>query len=142
MTHVKASPILVKSIDHVTMVVEDLERSAGFYVDVLGMRRVDRPAFSFPGLWFQAGATQVHLILQSDQSGPAGFPQPLSSTAAGRTFHFAFEVADCHAALAYLKDLGIRIRGGPNQRPDGCTQIWCYDPDGHVVELFSRPRAG
>src|SRR5262249_50070306 len=52
--------IRVKSIDHVTLVVKDLERSRRFYVDVLGMREVPRPAFSFTGLWFQAGKTQIH----------------------------------------------------------------------------------
>src|SRR5688572_23821321 len=48
----------VKSIDHATFVVKDLERSRRFYVDGLGMDEVPRPAFSFDGLWFQAGATQ------------------------------------------------------------------------------------
>src|SRR5262249_20740199 len=34
------SGIKVKMIDHVTLVVKDLERSRRFYVDVLGMRQV------------------------------------------------------------------------------------------------------
>lgn len=133
------APIGVKTIDHVTLVVADLERSAGFYVDLLGMRRVERPGFNFPGLWFQAGATQIHLILQHEGSGPAGLPDAPPTAGAGRVFHFAFEVADCKAATARLKEEGIRVRGGPVLRPDGCVQTWCYDPDGHVVELFSRP---
>jgi catechol 2,3-dioxygenase-like lactoylglutathione lyase family enzyme len=36
-----ADPIQVKSLDHVTLVVKDLERSRRFYVDVLGMRLTD-----------------------------------------------------------------------------------------------------
>ena len=60
--------IAVKSLDHATLVVKDLDRSRRFYVDVLGMREVPRPAFSFAGSWFQAGATQIHLILEF--SGP------------------------------------------------------------------------
>ena len=70
-------PIGVTGIDHVTLVVADLERSAAFYVDLLGMQRVARPGFNFPGLWFQAGATQIHLILQHQNSGPAGLPKPV-----------------------------------------------------------------
>lgn len=57
-----ANPIQVKSLDHVTLVVKDLELSRRFYVDGLGMREVPRPAFSFPGSWFQAGPTLIHLI--------------------------------------------------------------------------------
>ncbi|MBS0264539.1 MAG: DUF1805 domain-containing protein, partial [Planctomycetes bacterium] len=88
----QASPIGVKSIDHVTLVVTDLERSADFYVNLLGMQRVTRPQFNFPGLWFQAGATQIHLIEKHDLSSQAGLPDAPATAGAGRVFHFAFEV--------------------------------------------------
>src|SRR4051812_35403393 len=64
--------IQVKGIAHVPLFVKDLERSRAFYVGVLGMREVPRPAFSFAGSWFQAGKTQVPLILEYEGSGPAG----------------------------------------------------------------------
>src|SRR5579884_1789985 len=70
--NVPADSLQVKSIDHVTLVVKELERSRRFYVDVLGMQPIPRPAFSFAGLWFQAGQTQIHLILEYAGSGPAG----------------------------------------------------------------------
>jgi catechol 2,3-dioxygenase-like lactoylglutathione lyase family enzyme len=132
------SPIGVKTIDHVTLVVNSLERSAAFYVDLLGMRRVERPAFGFPGLWFQAGNTQIHLILKNDKSSNAGLPDAPPEAGAGRVFHFAFEVPHFETAVERLKSAGIRVRG-TGLRPDGCHQLWCYDPDGHIVELFSRP---
>jgi catechol 2,3-dioxygenase-like lactoylglutathione lyase family enzyme len=134
-----ADPIGVKTLDHVTLVVDDLERSAAFYVDLLGMRRVDRPVFGFPGLWFQAGNTQIHLILKHDKSSPSGLPDAPPQAGAGRVFHFAFEVPDFQTATGRLEAAGVRVRG-TGLRPDGCHQVWCYDPDGHVVELFSRPR--
>ncbi len=132
-----AGPIGVRGIDHVTLVVDDLERSAAFYVDLLGMRRVERPGFNFPGLWFQAGSSQIHLILKHDKSSYVGLPDAPPEAGAGRVFHFAFEVADCQIAVDRLKTAGVRVRG-TGLRPDGCHQVWCYDPDGHVVELFSR----
>ncbi len=93
-----AAGLRVHSIDHVTLVVKDLERSRRFYVDVLGMREVPRPAFSFAGSWFQAGATQIHLILEFAGSGPAGnlLPAPQRGS---RTQHLAFLVDDAEAAL-------------------------------------------
>lgn len=131
-------PIGVKSIDHVTMVVSDLERSRQFYVDVLGMQPTQRPNFQFPGLWFQAGATQVHLIQRHERSAPPGLPLPPASATPGGVFHFAFIVDDCRTAVERLKAEGIHVRGGPSLRPDGYVQTWCHDPDGHVVELFSK----
>src|SRR4051812_5217629 len=67
-----AAGIRVKGIDHVTLVVKDLERSRQFYAGTLGMREVPRPAFPFAGLWFQAGRTQIHLNREAAGFGPAG----------------------------------------------------------------------
>jgi catechol 2,3-dioxygenase-like lactoylglutathione lyase family enzyme/uncharacterized protein YunC (DUF1805 family) len=135
-----APGIRVKGIDHVTLVVKDLERSRRFYVDVLGMREVHRPAFSFAGSWFQAGKTQIHLILEFADSAPAGnqLPEHLRSS---RAQHFAFEVEDAEAALPRLKERQIPILSGPKPRPDGYLQVFVMDPDGHVVELCSPPKA-
>ena len=43
------SPIRVKSLDHVTIVVKDLKATRRFYVEALGMDEVPRPNFSFSG---------------------------------------------------------------------------------------------
>jgi catechol 2,3-dioxygenase-like lactoylglutathione lyase family enzyme/uncharacterized protein YunC (DUF1805 family) len=128
----------VKSIDHVTLVVKDLERSRRFYRDILGMREVPRPAFSFAGLWFQAGATQIHLILEYDGSGPAGNLLPAAQRTP-RTQHVAFLVEDAAAAFAHLQAAEVPLIAPPKPRPDGYIQVFVTDPDGHVVELCSPP---
>lgn len=136
-----ASPIQVRNIDHVTLVVADLDRSQRFYVDLLGMNVVPRPGFKFPGRWFQIGAQQIHLIEAHAESAPAGFPAPPEYVSPGRTFHYAFEVDDAREVQSILQQNGVRTKGEPRNRPDGCLQVFCYDPDGHVVEIFSRPKA-
>ena len=133
----QSSPIRARFIDHVTLVVKDLERSRRFYVDVLGLEEVPRPGFRFPGLWFQAGPSQIHLIGEHDESGPAGI-RPSDAPSVSRTNHFAFEVADANFAAAFLKERGIPLAAGPKQRPDGPTQLYILDPDGFLVELFSK----
>lgn len=127
----------VKTIDHVTLVVKDLERSRHFYRDVLGMAETTRPAFGFPGLWFQAGNTQIHMNVESPEAGPAGLSS-FAGTQPSRGFHFAFEVDDCDAAAEQLRDLKIQIVTGPRARPDGPRQLYIYDPDGYLVEIYSR----
>ena len=130
------APIAVKSLDHVTLVVKDLDRSRQFYVEGLGMREVPRPAFQFPGLWFQAGATQIHLIGEHDGSPPAGNPLP-EQFRTSRSHHFAFLVDDANAAYLRAQELGLKIVSPPKSRPDGFVQMFLNDPDGHVVELCS-----
>jgi catechol 2,3-dioxygenase-like lactoylglutathione lyase family enzyme/uncharacterized protein YunC (DUF1805 family) len=135
-----AAALQVKWIDHATLVVKDLEQSRKFYVDLLGMREVQRPAFSFAGLWFQAGHTQIHLILEFSGSGPAGNLLP-ENRRTSRTHHLAFEIEDAAAAANYLKGLRVPILAGPHPRPDGYIQVFLTDPDGHVIELCSPARS-
>jgi catechol 2,3-dioxygenase-like lactoylglutathione lyase family enzyme len=133
-------PLLaVKMIDHITLVVRDLGEATRFYRDVLGMRPVERPAFGFPGAWFQAGDTQIHMNIAGAEAGEAGI-RVIGAKNAPRAFHFAFEVDDCDAAAATLHARGIPIEVDPRNRPDGARQMYLRDPDGHLVELYSRAR--
>jgi len=138
MTNSKANPIRVNTIDHITLVVSDLERSAKFYTDLLGMEPVDRPDFGFPGRWFQAGSTQIHMNVEGEEAGKAGLPFQ-GATRVTRGFHYAFEVDDCDGAAARLAELGVPIEEGPFSRPDGARQMYIRDPDGHFVEICSPP---
>ncbi|MBI1901925.1 MAG: DUF1805 domain-containing protein [Planctomycetia bacterium] len=134
-----APPVQVRTLDHVTVVVSDLDRSRKFYCGILGMREVPRPTFSFPGLWFQAGDTQIHLIGAHEGAAAPGAPPLPAQVRPGRSMHYAFEVADARAAHASLIAAGVRVLAEPRLRPDGCVQVFMLDPDGHVVEVFSRP---
>ncbi len=132
-----ATTIRVQQIDHVTLVVEDLSRSRAFYVDLLGMTEVARPAFSFPGAWFQAGSTLVHLIEAHEGSGRPGVDPDRAH--GSRCHHLAFSVEDAAAAAEHLQECGIPIIGDVRRRPDGAVQVFLPDPDGHIVELCSEP---
>ncbi len=135
------SVIEVESIDHITLVVQDLEASRRFYVDLLGMQDVSRPDFSFKGAWFQAGNTLIHLILEHEQSGSAGnSAKELRST---RAHHFAFRLPDAQAAWETLQASGaaLDVIAEPKQRPDGAVQFFIADPDGHRVEITSEPNS-
>ncbi|MCP4193102.1 MAG: glyoxalase [Planctomycetaceae bacterium] len=137
MSGISSTGLNVKAIDHITLVVKDLESSATFYADILGMAPSERPAFGFPGLWFQVGTTQIHMNVDSEEAGPAGMPKFAGSNPA-RGFHFAFEVDNCDAAAEQLGQMGIEIVTGPRSRPDGARQLYIYDPDGYLVEIYSN----
>jgi catechol 2,3-dioxygenase-like lactoylglutathione lyase family enzyme len=127
----------VNSFDHVTLICADLEATRRFYVDVLGMKQVTRPAFKFPGLWFQSGNVQIHATQASPEAGEAGWGDR-GGTIVSRTHHIAFAVDDVAKALKLVEAHGVRIASPLQQRPDGFKQLYLYDPDGHVVELVSQ----
>ena len=89
--------IKAKFIDHVTLVIADMDASRKFYVDLLGLEEVPRPAFGFPGAWFQAGTTQIHATLESPEAGQSGWGER-GATQVSRGHHFAFEVDDANAS--------------------------------------------
>jgi len=129
--------IRVTSFDHVTIICADLEATRRFYVDVLGMTEVSRPAFSFPGLWFQVGNVQIHATQQSPEAGKAGWGDR-EGKVVSRGHHFAFSVVDVSDALKTAQVHGVRVASPLQQRPDGYKQAYLYDPDGHVVEIVSK----
>ena len=49
------------TFDHGSISVRDLDEAIVFYEDALGLERLDRPDFGFPGAWFKAGAVPIHL---------------------------------------------------------------------------------
>lgn len=134
MTH---NPLQVRAADHITLIVENLEKSHRFYVELLGMHETARPDFDFPGVWFETGKFQIHATQASELAGLAGWgDRQVKSIARGH--HFAFEIENVAAAVVELEAKGILIADGPKRRPDGVEQVYVYDPDGHLVELFSR----
>ena len=102
------------------------------------MKEHTRPDFDFPGAWFGIGDMQIHATVESELAGMAGWgDRKVKSISRGH--HFAFEVPDVAAATEAARKNGIEIGDGPKQRPDGAFQVYLYDPDRHLVELFSMP---
>jgi len=118
-----------RELNHVALHVADVERSCDFYEHVLELKRLPRPAFDFPGAWFQLGATQeLHLI--GERTEPV--------TSGNRGNHYALLIDDMDAWESHLNRLGIEYRARVI-RPDGAFQIFLKDPDGHSIELCTTP---
>ena len=116
-------------LNHVALHVRDVDRSRQFYSDVLLLRSLPRPAFSFPGAWFQLGIDQeLHLIGDRERA----------VVSASRGNHYALMVDDMDAWESHLKDAGIDY-GARRTRPDGAFQVFFQDPDGHTIELCTPP---
>ncbi len=126
-------------IQHVGLVVSDLDRSRGFYSDALGLEEVPRPpSFKFDGAWFRLGGTEIHLLAEAHTTGGAGRGDAGAGVSHGLTSHIAFETEDLAAACARLAEHGVELAGGPMPRGDGYDQVFFLDPDGYVLELFQH----
>jgi catechol 2,3-dioxygenase-like lactoylglutathione lyase family enzyme len=119
----------ILELNHVALRVADVARSCEFYERVLRLPPMPRPAFDFPGAWFRLGPTQeLHLIGRRDEPVSAG----------PRGNHFALQVDDLTEWQRHLQQSGANFHPR-QQRPDGASQIFVRDPDGHYIELFTPP---
>ena len=124
-------------LQHVGLVVRDLDSSRRFYAGALGLEEVPRPSnFTFDGAWFRFGGTEIHLLAEAHTTGGAGQGDAGTGADRGLTHHLACEVDDLQAARSRLAAHGVELEGGPMPRGDGVTQVFFRDPDGYVLELF------
>lgn len=109
---------------HVALVVSDLEKAEHFYGQLLGLPPAPR-SLNFPGLWYQVGEFQVHLIQQQNCQ-----PQPHPEKW-GRAPHLALQVDELSAFKARLSEQGCPIQLSASGR----AALFTQDADGNIIEL-------
>ena len=91
-------------LHHVLLAVDDLERARQFYTNVLEMQEIDRPAFAYPGIWYQIGdgQQQLHLLVRSDATLRRDQWVDFDD------IHFALRVENYRDTLTWLREKGFR----------------------------------
>jgi catechol 2,3-dioxygenase-like lactoylglutathione lyase family enzyme len=113
-------------LDHLQLVVSDLERSKRFYSAVLGVLGVPIGGEG-PGFFWSDE------LFVSDKASPAS-----AGSLTGRA-HFAFQAKDREQVEAFHRagvEAGGKDNGGPGERPyhPGYYAAFLIDPDGNNVE--------
>ncbi|NGZ03316.1 MAG: glyoxalase [Nitrospira sp. WS238] len=119
-------------LGHVVFYVKDLERSLGFYRDLLGFNEVGR-IFNGAAAALTSGRTHHELLLI--QVGNA--PGPQSGPRRG-LYHIGIKVGDSVEELRQAKreldQAGISIDGMSDHTVS--QSLYLKDPDGNEVELY------
>src|SRR4051812_48257281 len=134
--------IEITDLNHTTIIVRDVEASRHYYCGILGMEQITLPpAFTHATIWFRKRNAELHLVHVPDASQePGDKPSHIEGERdVSRSRHFAFAVTNLEDAAQVLTENGIPIVLGPRPRGDGAFQLFCYDPDGHLVELHTLP---
>jgi len=129
----------VKQINHVAVVVDDMEKALGFWRDALGMELHelrDVPAEKSQVAFLPLPGSEVELVHPtSDDSGIAKY---LAKRGPGM-HHICLEVDDIEAMMAQLKARGVRlINEEPRQTSDGKKYAFIHPESacGVLVELY------
>lgn len=148
---------MIRGVDHINIVVGDIERSVAFYAGLLGLEVTRRARLS--GDWIEAvvglkGVEAEVVFVQPRDGGPrieliqyftpAGSSPPENRLANTRGLrHIALRVENLDDAHARLVAAGVPFQGPPVAVPgdvvrhDAGRKRLCYfhDPDGVLLEL-------
>lgn len=111
---------------HASLLIADVARSRAFYEGVLGLAPAPRPDLGFPGLWYDVGGGQIHLLALPNPDPGEGRPPH-----GGRDRHIALGVAGWKAMQARLAAAGVPF----TLSRSGRRALFCRDPDGNAIEL-------
>jgi methylmalonyl-CoA epimerase len=96
-------------IDHIAVVVKDLERAIDLYTGTLGFRQVYREIVADQGIeavGLQAGDSVIELLRPLDEASPIA---KYRGDAESKLHHTAYRVTDLQAELDRLKAAGVRL---------------------------------
>ena len=110
---------------HAAILVTDIKKSAFFYGTILGIPQVERN-LNFPGIWYQIGNFQIHLITTSSL-----ITDEIDGEKWGRNRHLAFAVTNLEETKQLLLSHNYPIQMSASGRP----AIFTKDPDNNIIEL-------
>lgn len=130
----------IKRVEHIAIAVNSINQTARMLRDTFGIEveyEEDRPTTRLAML--PIGETYLELL---EGRGPeSGVTQWIDAKGTG-LFHICFEVADIDAALAELKQKGVKLRDETPRPGHGASRIAFIDPaaTGNVlIELAELP---
>ncbi|PCI44291.1 MAG: glyoxalase [Proteobacteria bacterium] len=113
------------------MIISDLEKSAYFYENILGLKRDIRPDLDFSGLFYKLGRDQqLHLMCVQNPYQDCTKPKH-----GGRDRHIALAVNDLQQTCKKMTQENITY----TLSRSGRAALFCHDPDGNAVELCEIP---
>jgi glyoxylase I family protein len=148
---------MIRAVDHINIVVTDLECSLRFYTELLGFTKTKEAYLE--GEWIDrivglrgvkaravfivapAGEPRIELLGYESPHGESPSANARANTIGLR--HIAFRVDDMAATVAKLRTAGVTVFSDPVRVPDGVVQhdagektlVYFLDPDGVILEL-------
>ncbi|MBP0027571.1 VOC family protein [Roseofilum sp. Guam] len=116
---------------HTAILVSDLDKAEHFYSSVLGLTKIDRQ-LKFPGIWYQIGHYQLHLMMHPDVEITRWNPEKW-----GRNAHIAFEIDSLEEVKQQLIAYGCNFKLSSSGR----SALFTQDPDGNILELQQISRS-
>ncbi len=126
---------MITRIGHIAVFAKDIEKTAAFYREVLGLSE----AFRMYNKDKSVGS--VHMFVAPSQYieiFPDGEDPSLKEARSGY-HHICLEVDDINAAAEAMMEKGAPADSEIKKGLSGCIQFWTHDPDGNSIEIMELP---
>lgn len=132
---------MLEDLDHVVIHIDDCEASHHFYLEVLGMVRVENPEAAgnpLDACSYRIGSSQINVHGPWPGNDGRCCPPPLNEI--GRADLAFATTLSPDEVIARFTLHGITLVAGPisrfGARGTG-TSVYCHDPSGNSIEIIS-----
>ncbi len=135
---------MIKTIDHIGIMTNDLQQSVEFYTDVLGFSisaKIEMDDVGFSAIFVERNGSKIELMGYREQipKRPESIEIKLGGSAIPINDHITFSVDDIETTTTELKGKGVVFNLEPIQLKGGMKLASFKDPNGVLIELVEHP---
>ncbi len=136
---------MIKAIDHIGIITNDLEKSVKFYSDVLGFSIAMKMEMAEAGLsvvFIEKAESRIELMEYRGRDAPKrsnGVKIAVGGHSIPVNDHISFSVDNMEDTVNELKEKGVVFNLKPVELEGGMKLTSFKDPDGVLIELIEHP---
>ena len=137
---------MIKTIDHIGIMTNDLQQSVEFYTDVLGFsvsRKIEMAEAGLSAIFVEKAGSKIELMEYRGKNAPKrskGVEIMVGGHSIPINDHITFSVDDIEDTVTDFKEKGVMFDLEPMQLEGGMKLASFKDPDGVLIELVEHPR--
>ncbi len=137
---------MIKTIDHIGIMVNDLQKSLEFYTDLLGFsvsRQIEMEEAGLSAVFVEKEGSRIELMKCKGKNVPKR-SKDIGIEVGGNSIpmndHITLSVDDIETTVTRIKEKGFVFHLEPIQLEGGMKLASFKDPDGVLIELVEHPR--
>jgi glyoxylase I family protein len=136
---------MIKAIDHIGIMTNDLEKSVKFYTDVLGFSIATKMEMAEAGLsvvFVEKAGSKIELMEYRGKNAPKrskGVEIEIGRHSIPINDHISFSTDNIEGTVTEFKEKGVIFNMEPMELEGGMKLASFKDPDGVLIELIEHP---
>jgi len=136
---------MIKAIDHIGIITNNLQKSVEFYTDVLGFSistKIEMDDIGFSAIFVEKNGSKIELMGYRDEipKRSEGIKIKLGGSSIPINDHITFSVDDIGATVTDFKEKGVIFYLETVQLEGGMKLASFKDPNGVLIELVEHPK--